>query len=175
MPMAAQLMSVPGFITATRSDANNEATFTVNIDLAALLKSPQFASMMGSFASGFGGLSAANPTDQLNKVMPLFENLKITFSTVVGTQDKLFHGFSFHGALNLTPDQLKTLASASGNAATEMPVPTNPVSGDLNLTVRLSNLNQPVNLTAPADAIPAQLQSPAMGVETPEPAATSAQ
>lgn len=174
--MIQQFLAVPGFITAARADANNEATFTVNVDIATLLKSPQFKPILTSIAASMGGASGTKMDEnQLNAMLgmvtPYFEGLKITVTDVVGTQDKLVHGFGLHIALSLTAEQLQTLgAMGGGSSGGDMPTFTNPLTADINFSIKLANLNQPVTLAAPEGATPVQT-----GMGSAEPAATAAQ
>jgi hypothetical protein len=179
--MMQQFMAVPGFITATRSDANDEATFTVNVSIATLLKSPQFKPILTALASSMGG-GSSSPMDpaQLDAMLgmstPYFENLKITATSVVGTKYQLAHGVGFHISLSLTAAQLQSLGALFGGSSSgSMPKLTNPLSADVNFMIKLSNLNQPITLTAPADAIPVDTGMSSGGSMTVEPTATSAQ
>jgi len=155
--MMQQFATVPGFITATRSDANDEATITINVDIATLLKSPQFKPILTSIMASMGNSSQAPDDSQMTAMLtmftPYFENLKITATDVIGTQDQLTHGIGFHLTLALTAQQLQTLAAMGGKSGSA-PQFTNPLNADINFSIKLSNLNQPITLAAPEGAVP---------------------
>ncbi len=155
--MARQFAAVPGFINATRADANDEATFTINIDVAALLKSQEFKPMLRAMLAsrrGGGKMDDKQLDAMIAMAIPYFENLKVTVTSVVGTKDQLTHGFGLHIALKLTAEQMRSLAALGGGS--NLPEFKNPLDADINFSIKLSNLNQPVKLDAPADAVPAE-------------------
>jgi hypothetical protein len=153
-----QLVAVPGFITAKRTDANDEATFTIDINIATLLKSKEFLPIVQGIMAMSGGAAGGQTMDpkQVNAMVamiaPFFNDLKITITSIVGTKDQLTHGFGLHIALKLTADQMTQLQALSGGTPSENAP--SALDADINFMFKMSDLNKPVSLEAPADAIP---------------------
>ncbi len=152
-----QLVAIPGFISAKRSDANKEATFAINVNIAALLKSKEFQAMLPTLMKNAGSSSQVDPkqvTAMMAVITPFFQNLKITINEVIGTQDKLLHSFSMHLTLGLTPEQITMLAGLAGNSGDSVPTLKKPLNVDFSFKFNMTDLNQPITLETPADAQP---------------------
>ncbi len=142
-PEAAQMMQalsqlkLSDFLTLTRSDNNGKAHFNLNIDIAKLLSSPSFQSMMSTMASSTTGAEATQAADvqqQLAMAQMLFSTAKINFDEDVDPSTKMVSEAVFD--LNLPLDSI--MGQGAGVTA--------------NFDISLSNYNQPVTVTAPANA-----------------------
>jgi hypothetical protein len=160
--MMAQLVAVPGFITAKRSDANDEATFNIDVNIGTLLKAKEFLPILQGIMAMSGGAAGGQTMDpkQVNAMVamiaPFFDNLKITVTSVVGTKDQLMHGFGLHIALKLTAEQMVQLQALGGGTPSENAP--GALDADINFTFKMSDLNKPISLEAPADAVPVKQQ-----------------
>ncbi len=121
------------FITVVRTDADGEALFTLNVDFAKLLTSPEITSLM---AGQMGGTDSSDATpNQMMSMVPMLTNLL--------------------AMANVNVDQYVDPSSEMLNRlVVDFSLPLGQDMGvSLNLDPTLSNVNQPVSVEAPADAV----------------------
>ena len=121
------------FITVVRSDADGQALFTLNFDLAKFVSSPEITSLMASQmdASGSGD---ATPNSQMSMV-PMLTSLlsmaNVSVDQYVDTSSEMLSRLAVNFSLPLGQDAGITL----------------------NFDLSLSGVNEPVSVEAPADAV----------------------
>ncbi|HVU14550.1 MAG TPA: hypothetical protein VHD90_24905 [Phototrophicaceae bacterium] len=142
-PQAQQMMAalsqlkLSDFLTLTRSDNNGKTHFNLNIDIAKLLSSPSFQSMMSTMASSASGEAATEAADaqqQLAMAQMLFSTAKINLDQDVDPSTNMVTETVLD--LNVPLDSI--MGPGAGVTA--------------NFDISFSNYNQPVTVTAPANA-----------------------
>ncbi len=144
--MAQQFMSIPGFITTNRQEAGGDVTYTININVQALLKSDQFKPTLKALLASQGGGSEMTDqqlTQMLAMISPYFQNFKLAYSETIGSADKLLHGITFNTSIQLTGDQV-ALVTGTSNAK--------PLNASVDFSFKMANVNQPVTVQPVADA-----------------------
>lgn len=131
------------FLKLTRVDEGGQAHFTLTVDLAKLLSSPAFGPILKdvmSMSGGSGSGSGSAMTDaQLQQYQAMFSGM-------------------FSSATIALDQYVDTTANLAQRTALTINLPLDMMVGPgaaiaLNFDISLSNINQPVTVEAPADAV----------------------
>jgi hypothetical protein len=153
-----KLSQTPGFIKAQRgtdltlNDQTVAAQFVYTFDLPTLFSSPNFEPLLKVVLTQAGRkvddatLKAVGP-----KLATAFQNSTVTATRLIGTTDKLPHGFGVDIKATLDPSVLGMDTAATPDASAT------PVSFEFHFLVKLTDIGKPVTVTAPTNATPADL------------------
>jgi len=144
--------NIPGVIAGEAADGptvDGQATrqITYNIDLAKLVGSTEFRPVIkaGLTQSAAGAeVTDAQIDDAVSKAGTALANSKLAFYVLVGSADKITHGFGVNFSLSVDEATAKLLSPNSTTAG----------SGDLSASfdITFSKVGQAVAVEAPADA-----------------------
>ncbi|MEQ8677701.1 MAG: hypothetical protein RLP44_04175 [Aggregatilineales bacterium] len=124
--------------------------FQFNVDVDAILNSPDFMAMINS-VSGMLGASGAEADPTVGIVLQLIPTLlagvdsDVVITQYVGANDNFIHKLTFDFGFAI---DLGVLAGATGGDSAQIP----PVNIDLTFDVELSDINQVSSVNAPANA-----------------------
>jgi hypothetical protein len=143
------LAKVPGVVKTEATDGpsiDGQATrkLAYNLDLAAMLAAPEFKTLMTDASATSGQTMDTAQLDQTVQMgQAILKDTKFQVSYLVGSSDKLFHGFGLTLAVKLDPTYAALLTNNSD--AKELNV-------NFDLNVQLSKIGQPVKVDPVADA-----------------------
>lgn len=125
--------------------------FQMNIDVDAILNSPEVLAAINSLSGMLGSGQDADPTTamMLQLIPTLLAGVEsdVQVTQYVGATDNFIHKLTFDFGFAIDLGVL-TGAAAGGDTSTEIP----PVNIDLTFDVELSDINQVSTVDAPADA-----------------------
>ena len=143
------LMKAPGVVKTESGDGpsvDGQATrkLTWNIDFAALFAAPEFKTLVTDISAASGQSMETAQLDQTIQMgQVILKDTKFQVSYLVGSGDKLFHGFGMTLAVKLDPQYAALLTNNTD--AKELNV-------NFDLNVQLSKIGQPVKVDPVADA-----------------------
>jgi hypothetical protein len=135
------------YISMSRlGDENNNAHFSLNLDISGFLASPAFMELMtaAGTAAGPEATGGMDMSQMAPMLTMMFQDVKFTFDQWIGVEDNMVHRGLLDFGLTVNPAMMGGDASAS------------PVTVALKLDVSNMTYNTPVIVEAPEGAIIAE-------------------